>query len=512
MFTPATRRLAAMVISIPFVACCWGTKNVQTSGSTEAEPPAWPAMPVPGDAVAWEAPAASTFTLANGIEVTFIQTGAVPLTYVQLNLHRGHHSEPLDKVGISSLTADMLNEGAGDRDALALDEALRLLASRVSLGAGGVYSYARIESLETHLDATLALAADIVRRPTFAQADLDRVRQDTNNRLLTEKDDLRTTGSKVFYRTLFGEEAPGRWSRGSAESLAGITTDDLKALHQAVWRPDNAAFVVVSRQNQATIQAALDKHFGDWTAPEGVDVAAPPAVATAHAEGITVYWVDHPGASQSALYVGNSAGAFDADKAAARSVSNMVLGGQFTSRLNMNLREDKGYTYGARTSRGASLVGGWFVGSTSVKAGTTALALTEVLSEFSAAVGERGITETEFSNARGTLLQGRPARFERMSGVLGQYASAEGRKRPAGWVVGYRARVDAVTLEAAQAELAGALDPSNLAILIVGDRTAAAQTADGEDAEMTIEAAVAAMGLGDLVWLDHEGAPIEGEK
>jgi zinc protease len=157
-------------------------------------------------------------------------------------------------------------------------------------------------------------------------------------------------------------------------------------------------------------------------------------------------------------------------------------------------------------------VGGWFVGSTSVKAGTTALALTEVLSEFSAAVGERGITETEFSNARGTLLQGRPARFERMSGVLGQYASAEGRKRPAGWVVGYRARVDAVTLEAAQAELAGALDPSNLAILIVGDRTAAAQTADGEDAEMTIEAAVAAMGLGDLVWLDHEGAPIEGEK
>jgi len=508
MLSHAVRRFGFSLAAVPFVACCWGVKNTETSGSTAAEPPAWPAMPVPGEAADWEAPAAASFTLANGIPVTFVQAGSVPLAYIQINLNRGYHSEPADKAGLASFTADMLNEGAGDRDALAIDEALQVLASSVSLGAGSVYSHARIESLETNLDATLAIAADIVRRPTFAQADVDRVREDRKNRILTESDDLRTTGSKVFYRTLFDGRGPGRWARGSAASLDGITVDDMKAWHASVWRPDNAAIVVVTRQDQETMKAALDAHFGDWAAPEGPEIPAEPALVETKHEGVTLYWVDHPGASQSALYVGNTAGAFDADKHAARSLGNVVLGGQFTSRINMNLREDKGYTYGARTSRGTSSDGGWFVGSSSVKAGTTALALAEFLKEFEGIVGDAPITETEFANARGTLLQGRPARFERMAGTLGQFASVEGRGRPAGWIEGYNARVEAVTLEAAQAELADALNPANLAILIVGDRSAAAEGADGT----TIEAAVAAMGLGDIVWLDHEGAPVEQEK
>ncbi len=510
MFSAATRRLGVSILSIPFVACCWGVKNTSTSGSTAEAPPAdaWPAMPTPGEAAAWDAPAASTFTLANGIPVTYVQAGSVPLTYVQLNLYRGYHSEPADKAGLASIAADMLNEGAGDRDALAIDEALQVLASSVSLGAGSIYSQARIECLEANLDATLAIAADIVRRPTFAQTDFDRVRQDIKNRILTEKDDLRTTGSKVYYRLLFDGQGPGRWQRGSADSLDAIGVDDLKAWHASVWRPDNAGIVVVSRQDEATLKAALDTHFGDWAAPEGVALPAAPEPVEKKHEGITVYWVDHPGASQSAIYVGNTAGAFDPDTAAARTLGNVVLGGQFTSRINMNLREDKGYTYGARTSRGASVDGGWFVGSSSVKAGTTALALGEFLGEFRAIVGENPITATEFANARGTLLQGRPARFERMGGVLGQFASADARRRPEGWIAGYNARVGAVTLEAAQAELSAALDPSNLAILIVGDRSAAAEGADGT----TIEQAVAAMELGELVWVDHEGAPLEQEK
>lgn len=510
MFTPATRRFSVSLLVVPFVACCWGTKNVQTSGSVAADPPAdaWPAMPIPGEAVAWEAPTASSFTLANGIPVTYIQAGSVPLTYVQLNFYRGYHSEPADKAGLAAITADMLNEGAGDRDALALDEALQLLASSVSLGADSDYSHARIESLEANLDETLALAADIVRRPTFAQGDLDRVRQDTKNRVITESDDLRTTGTKVFYRTLFDGKGPGLWSRGSAASLDAVTVEDLTGWHASVWRPDNAGIVVVSRQDEATLKTALDTHFGDWTAPKAELPAAPVLVEAKH-EGVTVYWVDHPGASQSALYLGNTAGAFDPALSAARSTGNMTLGGQFTSRINMNLREDKGYTYGARTARGASVDGGWFVGSSSVKAGTTALALAEFLSEFTAILGESPITEEEFSNARGTLRQGRPARFERMGGVLGQFAKADGSQRPDGWIAGYNERVGAVTLEGAQAELGAALDPVNLAILIVGDRTA---VAEGGDEGITIEAAVAAMGLGDIVWLDHEGAPVEQEK
>ncbi len=517
MLGPAVRRLALSVVAVPFVACCWGTKNVETSGSTAAAPPAsdWPAMPVPGDAAAWEAPASTKFTLSNGIPVTYVKTGSVPVTHVQLNLYRGYHSEPADKAGLASITADMLNEGAGDRDALALDEALQLLASGLSLGASGTYSYARFDSLEANFDATLAIVADVVRRPTLSQADLDRVRQDTKNRILTEKDNLSTTGSKVYYRLLFGDEGPGRWARGSASSLDGITTEDLAAFHAGVWRPDNAGLVVVGRQEQEAIQASLEKHFGDWAAPEGA-IPAEPAVVDGRKEGVTVYWVDHPGASQSALYVGNGAGAFDADKAAARSVGNMVLGGQFTSRVNMNLREDKGYTYGARTRSGAGMDGGWFFGSASVKAGTTGLALAEFLSEFRAVTGDKPIDQTEYANARGSLLQRRPASFERMGGTLGQYASVDGDRRPEGWVAGYNARVDAVSIESAQAELADSLDPSNLVILVVGDRGAAAQNAEGADAGTTIEAAVAALGLGEIVWIDHEGGPaglaVEGEK
>jgi len=439
--------------------------------------------------------------------VTLVQTGKIPLVQAQMNVRSGSAADPAGKEGLASFSADMLNEGTRSRSALELSAELLTLASSVYAGADLETAYLRLSCLEDKIDETLAIAADMVMNSTFQSEDVERVRAERQNSLLSAKDNLRRVGARVFRRVLYGDQYLGRPSRGRQDSLERITPDDLIQWHARAWVPENASWVIVGRISPEAAREMLERHFGGWTSDHyaklmaldpaaqagGVPVA--PSVEASLGER-TVYWVDRPGAEQSYLALGHIAPAWDEQLQSARVLGNMVLGGQFSSRVNMNLREDKGYTYGARSSLRGYPHGGLFIASASVKTATTAASITEFLAEIEGIVGDTPISDEEFQAVQSRLIQGQPARYEGLSGVLGQFAATDALQRPDGWLAAYVDRVGAVAKSDAQEQLQSVVDPSALAVVVVGDYAAV-----GEDVE--------ALGLGPLVHLDDEGFPLE---
>lgn len=477
------------------LAGCGAKKAPATSGDAAPAPtPApWPAMPEPGPAPAFTPPAATRFQLSNGLPVTFVRAGSVPIVQIELNVYAGAATDPKGKSGLAAFTADMLNESTRKRDALALSDALQDLATTVWLGADHDYSNAGVETLEDTLDQSLALFAEMLTQPAFAQADVDRVKQDRIAQVRSERDSVGRVAWKAFQRLLFGDAGLGRSPGGDEAGLTAITRKDLVGFHAARWTPDNAGLVVVSRLPQETIQAALEKALGGWKAKGRPTVG--PAVAPVAHTGRTIYWIDRKAAAQSYVIVGNHGPAFDASRSAVRALANRPLGGAFTSRVNLNLREDKHWTYGARSAISDDLGGGSYAAWASIEAQHTAAGLSELVRELTDLVGGRPLTEAEFEAGRSGLLQGWPAAFESMRGVLGQYSSADALRRPADWVPGFPQRVAGVDLATAQAELASIVRPADLVVVIVGDRAAHG-------------AAVEALGLGAIVALDEDGQPV----
>lgn len=504
--------------------CCWlfqGQAPATSGDATEAEPvevDPWASMPEPGPAPQWSVPGATSFTLSNGIPVTFVQTGKVPLVGVRLNIYTGSATDPAGQSGLADFTADLLNEGTSTRDALTLSDDLQTLASSIGFGAQLDYSYASVQALEDKLDETLAIFAEMLSDSTFPQGDIDRVRGDRINRLITGRDQIQTVGYEAFAKLLYGDVYLGRQSEGTEASISALTRDDLVSFYGSAWRPSNAGLVVVGRMDVAEITALLEKHLGGWQGAEGSEPPAQADVAVAPATGVTIYWIDRPGASQSYISLGNVAPAWDPDHSTARILSNNVLGGYFTARLNMNLREDKGYTYGARSSISSQGAGGMWRASSSVKAATTALALTEFMDEITGILGEQPISDEEFAASSSRAIQQVPGSYESLFGVLGQFGYADAVRRPDGWLPAYAERVDAVSKDIAQAEFASIVDPSNLVIVIVGDWNhlieIQASTADGRDREITalVGEEVAALGLGPIVMLDEDGNPVPDQE
>jgi zinc protease len=497
----ATTLTAASILAL--AGCCWGP-NAKDSGTAQAaepapapvaEAPVWPPMPTPGPAPTFDVPKSTSFTLANGIPVTLVTTGAVPLVELQLNVRTGSAGDPAGKEGLAAVTADMLNEGAAGKDALALESALQRLASDVSLGASLDGSIVRVNALENKLQPTLDLVLEMLSKPTFADADLARVLEDRKRSLLAERDDLPTVGWRSFQRVLFGDRYLGRQGAGTEASLSAITRKDVVAWHRDVWSPANVSLVVVTRMDEASLKPLLDATLGTWkAAPKSKTPALKIARPTAKT-GTTVYWVDKPGQSQSYVIVGNVAPAFDATSADLRTLGNHPIGGNFTARINMNLREDKGYTYGARSGFSASQHAGVFAASSSVRADVTAESITEILKEIRGALSDTPVTDDEHARSVGSLVQGEPSSYEEMSSVLSQFARADQLAYPEGYLQGRAKRLTAITREQAQAAFAEAVKGDDLVILVVGDRTVAGP-------------AVEELGLGAIVAVDDEGNPL----
>jgi zinc protease len=394
--------------------------------------------------------------LSNGLPVWLIESHEVPLVQVNLLVQAGSADDPAGAFGVASLTAAMLDEGAGKRSALEIADAVDFLGAVLTTGSSFDASSIRLNVPVARLADALPVMADVALRPTFPQPDLDRLRQERLTALLQAQDDPAQIAGEAFNRIVFGgTHRYGTGSMGTATTIKAFTPNDLRAFHTRYFAPGNATLIVVGDTRMDTVLPLLEQQFGSWR-------AAPQLTRG------QIYIVDKPGAEQSQIRIGWVGVPRSTPDYFTLQVLNTVLGGSFTSRLNQNLRETHGYSYGASSLFDMRLGAGPFVAGAGVQTDKTAEALREFFNELNGIA--KPIGAEELAKAKNYIALGFPADFETTGDLSRRIEELIVYKLPETYYEQYVSNVQAVTPAAVQKAAAAYVQPSKFAVVVVGDR------------------------------------------
>jgi zinc protease len=436
-------------------------------------------------------PTPTQLTLTSGLEVVAIARAVAPVVSMSLMLRSGADRDPAERAGLASATAEMLDEGAGTRSAIEIAQVLERLGADLYAGAGRDGSQLTLQVPARTFSAALAVAADVARRPRLSAEDWSRVKHDRLTALAQRRDQPEAVANLVADRILFREGHPyAQPVDGSERSVEAITLEEIRALHQRLWSPDNATLVVAGDFDPSRLADELERAFGDWKAQPMATAPLTPAFAPMP----RLVLIDRPGAPQSVIrMVGPGEPRHSPDRPALAAL-NAIFGGSFTSRLNFNLREQKGYTYGAGSSFGFYRRAGTFAARAAVFTEVTAPAVTEFLRELNG-MREEPVTPEELTKARATLL-GRVAEgLSTSGGIAGQYAELRLFGLPLDEPARFVAALGQTDAAAIQRLALKHLDPDQMAIVIVGDRA-------------VIEPPLRAIGLPEPILYDTDGMPL----
>ncbi len=449
--------------------------------------------PTLGPAPALSLPPIVERTLPNGLRVIVVRQTELPLVDLALVVRSGSEADPAGQAGMASLMASLLTDGAGSRSADAIAEQQAYLGVRLSSSASFDRTVVSLHAPTAVLDSALAIFADVALRPTFPNAEFDRAKQQRLTALLQTADRGPAVADRAFNTIVYGDAHPyGRPTAGVERSVETITRDAVAAFHGQQFRPDNAFLLVVGDVDVATISERLSRTFGQWRASgPAPSVAAASRIPDAAARRI--YLVDKPGAAQSSFRIGGVGVPRSTDDYYALQVLNTVLGGAFTSRLNNNLRETNGYTYGAGSSFAMRREAGPFVARAEIVAAKSDSALLEFMKEL-AAIRER-VPDDELAKAKQYLQLGLPSSFETTQDISAALSALALYGIPLTQPEEEVARIAAVTAEDVQRVARRYLDPARMAIVIVGDAAA-------------IEASLRATGIAPVERRDIYGRPI----
>ena len=427
-------------------------------------------LPVLGPELSFTFPAIHRATLTNGLRVWTVEHRQVPLIAILALMPVGASSDPLERPGLAAITGDMLDEGCGDRSALEVHEALGRIGAQLDLDVGYDATVLGVTTLERYLDRGLELMRDMLVRPRFEQREFDRVRDLRLNRLLQLKDMPPALADRAFAQLLYRGHPYGHLPIGSEGALRSLMIRDITSFHRRACIPSRTTLIAVGDASHDTLQKAVWRAFDAWHADETEPVADPETFAPAPAPLTRLALVHRQGAAQSELRIGHVALPRRTTDYHAALVANMILGGQFVSRINMNLREEKGYTYGARTAFEFRRAPGPFVLHASVQSDATADALKESLMEIRAIRGDRPITRQELEVGRASLTRGYPRNFETADQIARAAAQLALYDLPDDYFTTFVPKVLALTEEAVTAVAAKHIDPDRLLAVIVGDR------------------------------------------
>jgi len=444
-------------------------------------PPDRSKPPVLAPAPELDLPSIVKRTLSNNVGVWVVESHEVPIVQVSLIVRAGAGDDPPGRFGAASLTAAMLDEGAGKRSALEIADAVEFLGATLTTTSSFDASAIRLNVPARQLDDGLAIMADAALRPTFPAADLERLRQERLTGLLQARDDPASIAGMAFSRLVFGpEHRYGTGLIGTEATVKSLTVDDVRAFHAAYYQPPNATFLVVGDITADTVVPRLQKHFGSWSTTAALKkasaVPAAPQVASRQ-----VYIVDKPDAEQSQIRIGWVGVPRTTPEFFPLLVLNTVLGGSFTSRLNQNLREQHGYAYGAGSFFDMRLSAGPFVAAAGVQTDKTAEAIREFFNELDGI--RMPIGEEELTKAKSFIALGFPAEFETSTDLSRQLEELVVYRLPDDYFERYVPSVLAVTAAAVQQAAQRYIQPSRFAVVVVGDRK-------------TIEPGIRALNLG----------------
>jgi predicted Zn-dependent peptidase len=428
--------------------------------SVRARPPRLGAPP------ALALPPAAERRLSNGMRLVVVEQRELPLADFVLVVGAGSEADPAGREGLATMTAALLDEGTATRTSLQIADQASYLGVTLGAGAGWDASRVGLHAPVAQLDSALALMADVVVRPAFPVREFERLRRERLTGLLQLRDEAPAVADRAFAQQLFGAGHPyGRPESGTEASTRALTRADVQRFYATHWRPNNSTLVVVGDVRADDVARRVEQAFAAWR-PAAVPAPAAPAAPAARATA--VYLVDKPDAPQSSVRIGLPGAARSTPDYFPLRVLNTVLGGSFTSRLNQNLREARGYTYGAGSAFELRRAVGPFVAEAEVTGAKTDSALAEFMKELRA-IGDT-VPAAELDKAKRYLVLQLPSRFETTGDIAAQLVPLVVYGLPLDFYNQFTARVQAVTQADVQRAARRYVDPSRFVVVVVGDR------------------------------------------
>jgi zinc protease len=466
--------------------------------------PAYTAIPVGADRSALpelgaQTPAAfptvQRATLSNGLKVVLAERHAVPLVSMDLLVDAGYAADHLATPGTASLTLNMMDEGTATRGALEISEELSMLGATLSTFSTLDTSNVSLSALTGNLEPSLEIFWDVALHPAFSEAEFKRLQQQQLASIRQEKASPRSAGMRVIPAVVFGADHPYGTpysGTGLERTVADLTPKDLAAFHATWFKPNNATLLVVGDITLNEITRLLESRMKGWKAGDVPSLEIPAVDLPPRSE---VYLIDRPGAQQSYIFTAQPAPALDPSDEVSVETMNRILGGSFTSRINMNLREDKHWSYGARSSILPNRAQRLYLGRAPVQTDKTRESLIEIRKELSGILGDRPITRDELDKSQKNQTLRLAGQWETMNAVKNSLRRLVVHRLPDTYYNTYPEEIAALTVPELESAAEKMVHPDRLVWLVVGDRS-------------KIEDGIRELNLGTVHVIDADGNPV----
>jgi predicted Zn-dependent peptidase len=443
-------------------------------------------LPAPGPDPQFRFPEIVRHTLANGLKIRTVEHPGVPVVTFVIQIDGGLGADPAGHEGLAAMTADLVDEGTGSLSAIDVSDALARIGGEYDVEVGADATLFTLTTLSRFADRGAKLLSDILTTPSMREVDFDRVRQLRLDRLRQLTDLPPAVAERAFLRLLYPSHPYGHLAIGTDAALRTFTREEVVRFHAATYLPWRATLTMVGALSHADLVTIAENAFGGWTDQDrALQVPSPAADVSVDIGPGRLAVVPRDGAAQSELRIGHLSARRNTPDYAALLVMNAILGGQFVSRLNLKLREEKAFTYGVRTGFDWRRGVGPFSVQTSVHTAATAESIGDTLKEISDMRGGRPAAADELSLAQASLTRGYPRNFETVQQVARSVGQLTLFDLPDSYFEDFVPNVNAVTANDVTRVAHTYLDPARLITLVVGDRSAT-------------EASLTELGLGEL--------------
>lgn len=422
-------------------------------------------LPKPGPNPTFTLPPIDKTKLANGLEVWMVEQRELPIVSMNLVLRTGTSNEPADRTGVSGMVAQLMDDGTAKRSAAEIANKQQAIGANINAGSGWDSTNVTLQTLTKNLDAALDLYADIIQNPAFPATEMESLRARSLIGLRQQRSNPNAIANIAFNKVLYGDHPYGR--DNNEATIKAITRDDLVKFYEANYRPNNGTLIVVGSFDKASLKSKLEAAFAGWK-PGNISTATLPAIKPLERPGI--YIIDRPGSAQSVVSIGQvGVDRMNPDYHSIQ-VMNAILGGGITSRISMNLREEKGYTYGANSGWTYRRGPGPFRAGGDIQTAVTKEAVIEFMKELNGIRGAVPATQKELEYNKQSIIRRFPAGFETVGAISNQLSNLVVYGLPDSYFNDFITKINAVTVDDVNRVAKKYLDPDKMAIVIVGDR------------------------------------------